>query len=126
MNPSDSVRWIGAAPTWLSQTPAMGSATNPANNTLIGDTGQLAFGYYDIFAYFVCNAALTTSNAWFEHRNAANSATIYGEAMLCFAQEIIRPVLLGIKVQVNERFRFYVYTGFTGSLYTSLYAIQRA
>uniref|UniRef100_A0A6H1ZMF2 Uncharacterized protein n=1 Tax=viral metagenome TaxID=1070528 RepID=A0A6H1ZMF2_9ZZZZ len=125
MNPSDLTRWVGAAPTWLLQVMVNGVQTNPANNTLLVDTGVLGAGIYDVFLEVVSTSTWTLGNAQFEFRNAANGANNQRTVLVLLSCQMVSLRWSGIKVQTNERFRVYVYTGFSGIFYGSIWAVRR-
>jgi len=57
MNPRDRARYVGAAPTWLSQTFNIFEVTNPMGGVDLYNSGALEEGVYDIFAGVGISAA---------------------------------------------------------------------
>jgi hypothetical protein len=126
MNPSDSVRWIGAAPTWLSQTPVSGYGSAASTLTVVADTGQLAYGFYDLHLFWGSGGAVAPGEYQFEWRNAANTGNLWAIYLYLPAADIKTGIIWGLQVLVNQRFRFYKVGATASEVYGGLIAIQRA
>lgn len=126
MNPSDQARQIGVVTAWLAQYRVSNSQTNPPNDTVLCDTNQMAAGYYDVFFGALTNCAVTMANISLQWRNAANAADLFSVGFCAANQLSYWGQLLGIQVVVNERFRLYITTGFTGTVVGFILAVRRA
>jgi hypothetical protein len=126
MNLRDQARWIGAAPTWLSQVKGSTSVQNPTAGQVILDLGALAAGYYDVFFYMGASVALTYGNLAFRWMDADNNNTLWASALYCSGAFVNRDALFGVKVEVGERFKFTSATGFTGWCTVGAVIVQRA
>ncbi len=91
-----------------------GAAANPAANTVIGDTGALPAGDYDIFASISMSGlvavGLNTLVA-LQHRDAADAATLATLLTASYnsAANLAMPAqlpLTGYTIALDERFRF--------------------
>lgn len=125
MDLRDQARWIGAAPTWLRQYQIYGWVVDPVSNQVICDTGQLAAGYYDIFANVSANVALVSDALSLESRNAANTAVIHYVQIMSGGANTFRFQFFGIKMELNERWRVRAGTNITGHVSGSIFAVRR-
>lgn len=91
-----------------------GDANNPAANTIIGDTGALPAGDYDIFASIsvasVVGAPASTA-VFLQHRNAANTVTLatllHGTSIGAVNIGMFAQLpLTGYTIGLNERLRW--------------------
>jgi len=126
MDPRDEARQIGVVQSWLAHSGGFGGVQNPGANTIIADTGPVAFGYYDIVWMVTTNCALTAGQLDIQWRNAANDANIadvplFANSQLCFIATW--PLL---KVSSGESFRVFSSAGFTGVVGAGIFAIRRA
>ena len=100
-----------------SQTPEYGSSevfsarlNNPLGGTVVVDTGPLTGGTYDIVAEMILEGNGTIGQFWpFEHRNAANTATLATLLSLPVTNIVrirnTRLPMIGYVIGDNERLR---------------------
>lgn len=119
-----ALAFSATGPTFTSAGITGTSADNPALNVIVGDTGPLAAGDYDIWANMSMAIATTgIGPIELQHRNAANTATLavllhlHGRAGDKTLSNQLP--LIGYTVGLNERFRFQVLVaGIAGSVGT--------
>ena len=85
-----------------------GQAVNPAALTVVADSGQLPAGDYDIQLFSSCVAVtMVTGEMQFQHRNAANSASLsFWSVPMAAGTFIGNSFKMGLVVAENERVRF--------------------
>ena len=98
-------------PVFTSANISGGTASNPAINTIITDTGPLPAGDYDLFGEIsYAGSGSLGGTVELQHRNAANAANLAivsrvaamaGIGVLGFS----RLPLIGYRIAANERFR---------------------
>jgi len=105
---------------------------NPAVNTVLADTGALVAGDYDVHLQigYVELATAGNSTPSFQHRNAANTATLANlQVPFTFtgpATQNVWDYSYAISIETNERLRWQVETfAFAGILTTAITAIRR-
>lgn len=98
---------------------------NPAGGQVIGDTGVLAAGTYDIWAHISTSGLVSAGAAGpvtLEHRNAANNATL--ATLLSNSkrgsshEQFSHLDVIGYVIGLNERLRF-IFTGGTTSMFVA-------
>jgi len=129
---SRGVVFGGENPTFASAEVFSGSATNPAANVVLADTGALPAGTYDVMSNISIRAqkgAGGNTAVLIEHRNAANAATlaILDSMAGTGNHEVAESTLplFGYTLALNERIRLIVGGGLlvgtvAGSLFVHL------
>jgi hypothetical protein len=126
MNPSDSVRWTGAAPTWLKDYKCQGYSTNPTNGDILCDLGPMEAGYYDIHVMAAGSTYLAGGELVLDWRDAPNTGFIWYFFPMFYGTSIWSHVFTNIKIAVNERWRWRCGSNYTGIITTGLIAVRRA
>lgn len=126
MNPSDQARQVGVVDSWLAQTHVVGSAGDPTGGMVLGDTGALAAGFYDVTLQFNTTVALHNDQFEFEWRNAGNDAIIFYLQVMTAGAATLEFSWHNIKVADSERIRGYVVSNITGIVRTAILAVRRA
>lgn len=106
-----------------------GRLTNPAVNTIIADTGQLAVGNW---AFLIMLAVSDTSapDILIEHRDAANASNIWSQSIfadvIAAVDLINRQYVIAKSFQVNERLRLRtnVGSGVSSAYHANIFALQ--
>ena len=105
-----ALAFTASAPVFTSAGVVGTTLDNPAANAIIGDTGALAAGTYDIFASMSHTNAGGLGEVSLQHRNAANNATLANLLWLNSRavdhQGTNALPLMGYTIGLNERFRF--------------------
>jgi len=99
-----------------------GLLTNPGINTLYADTGQLTAGIYDFDVIIVATAAVLPS---LQHRNAANTATLFYQVMYASALMYGSISIRSYKMATNERLRVFNTAALVGSVQASIFNVRR-
>ena len=126
MDPRDQARQVGVASSWIAQVPVWGDINNPIAAQVICDTGALPVGWYDVFYCFSAAAAGGYYSLGFEHRNAANTSTLWIDMLITAAAGSARNAFYNIYVANDERFRIESPGGFSGRCMGAIYAVRRA
>ena len=95
-----------------------GEANNPLVGTVIADSGQLPVGDYDVFflVSMTVSVHLAASDS-FQHRNAADAATINAWNITVTAPATEHLFMkMALTIAENERLRFITGTGITGNV----------
>lgn len=95
-----------------------GEANNPAVNTVVADSLELPVGEYDVFFLVSITASvhLAASDS-FQHRNAANAATLNAWNITSTAPVTEHLFMkLALVIAEDERLRFITGTGITGNV----------
>lgn len=102
------------------------SALDPVINTIIGDTGALAAGTYDVWAHISTAGLIAvglSGQIALQHRDAANAATLatllQNSKRGTAAEQFAHLNIMGYTIALNERFRFInlggTYAGFVST-----------
>ena len=105
-----ALAFTASAPLFTSAGITGTTADNPPANAIVGDTGALPAGDYDIFGSMASVNAAGLGEVSLQHRNAGNTATLANLLWLNSratnnSQTLALP-LLGYTLAINERFRF--------------------
>jgi len=125
MNPSDLARYVGAAPTWLTQIVSSGGTVNPGAQAVICDTVDLVSGYYDVYFDFTACGTASADRIECQWRTDDNLGNIHRTFSLVQPVVEVHFCWRGIKVADSQRFRIICNGGFTGSIYGSVLAVRR-
>lgn len=124
MEPTDKARQVGVVDSWDAQGSVRVGVTDPALNDVAIDTGPLAAGYYD----FMCAIAPgpDVKALEYEHRNAANTATLHAMPTRGLADLFIMIKISNWKFATNERLRCTVGVVWAGTVRFSIWWTRRA
>jgi len=105
-----ALAFTASAPLFTSAGITGTTADNPLTNAVVGDTGPLAAGDYDIFANMSQTNSSANGEVALQHRNAANDTTLANLLWLnsraAHSYTNNQLPLIGYTLAVNERFRF--------------------
>lgn len=103
-----------------------GMIVNPAADTLMADTGQLAAGVYD-FDLWLYNGGDAFESYHCSHRNAANDANVKDHVnTLPTIGQYAGPWAKSYLIETNERFRVTNFNAVVGSVQASIFWVRRA
>lgn len=122
--PQNEARWFGSYDSFAGQESVLGFVINPAGGTVIGDSLQLARGFYDFIVYMAANAAFNYGLV--EHRNATNNATLTQVAGPFTIYDSAHIYWRNLKIESNERVRVIQPSAVPGSYYVSITWVIRA
>ena len=125
MTPSDLARTVIDAPSWQAQYRIDSNGTDPAANTILADTGELAAGYYDVYAYCTASVALGIWNMGLQWRNAANNGSNWTQVVCTAGADMKSIILKNCMVLANERFRWTNVNAFIGWYSISIFVVKR-
>lgn len=96
--------------------------TNPADATVIVDTGQLDEGNY-LFGFIIENSV--AANVDIQHRNSANNANIDFMRVRIANAGTEYPIFPSkIKIETNQRIRLVMSGGITGEIQANIFYIR--